>query len=319
MSVTHEPTHEPKPVVVGVDGDEPSRLALDWAIDEASRRRLPLELVTARPIYPRDPTAAYAGPEAHDAHSIELLRVATDRVHALAPHVAVVTHTDRGTAAEVLVDASRRAAMVVVGARGRGTFRTAFLGSTSIGVAAHAHCPVAVVRALPEVLPERPGVVVGVDGSEVSREAVALAFAEADERQLPLTVVHSWFMPYEGRSVVAIDSEEIRRQIAEGERAVAAQSIAGWSEKYPDVQVRQHVVHDHPVAALVDHSKGAELVVVGCRGRGGFGGLVLGSVSQGVLHHAHCPVIVARATDDELPAETVAPAGEAVNGDAAGD
>ena len=299
MSMTHEPTHEPQPIIVGVDGHEPSQVALDWAIDEASMRGLPLELVYARPIYPRDPTAAYAGPEVTDAHSVELLRVAADHVRALAPRLAVITRAERGAALDVLVDASRRAALVVVGARGHGAFRSAFLGSTSVGVAAHARCPVAVVRALPEVRPERPGVVVGVDGSEVSTEAVGVAFAEADERQLPLTVVHSWFMPYQGRSVVAFDSEELRRQIAEDERVVAAESIAGWSEKYPDVKVRQHVLHDHPVAALVDHSLGAELVVVGCRGRGGFGGMMLGSVSQGVLHHAHCPVIVVHSSADD--------------------
>ncbi|HEV7172375.1 universal stress protein [Pedococcus sp.] len=303
MSITHEPTQEPQPIIVGVDGHEPSRVALDWAIDEASRRGLPLELVNARPIYPRDPTAAYAGPEVNDAHSLELLRAAADRAQALAPGVAVATRAERGAAADVLVDSSPRAALVVVGARGHGAVRSAFLGSTSIQVAAHARCPVAVVRALPQARPERPGVVVGVDGSDVSKEAVGVAFAEADERQLPLTVVHSWFMPYEGRSVVAFDSEELRRQIAEEEHVVAAESIAGWSEKYPDVRVRQHVLHDHPVAALVDHSLGAELLVVGCRGRGGFGGMMLGSVSQGVLHHAQCPVIVVHASTDELAAD----------------
>jgi len=73
-----------------------------------------------------------------------------------------------------------------------------------------------------------------------------------------------------------------------------AERLAGWSEKYPDVEVRRRVVRDRPAAELVDLSRTARLVVVGSRGRGGVRGLLLGSVGHALIHHAHCPVLVAR-------------------------
>jgi nucleotide-binding universal stress UspA family protein len=287
-------THHSSRIVVGVDGQPTGRMALDWAIDLASQRHQPLHLVHAEPMPLRGP----AVPPGAD-HSMKESRAVFDeavaRVHALAPGVEVTTATAHGAAAPLLVDASRDAALVVVGARGRGALRSALLGSTSVDVAAHAHTPVVVVRELSSPMPQRPRVVVGTDGSELSDAAVAAAFDEADRRDLPLTVVHAWQLDYADGSFLAGSTDgEVRREVGESEVALAAEAIAGWSQKYPDVVVHQHVLNVHPVQALVDHSSGAELVVVGSRGRGGFTGLLLGSVSQGVLHHAHCPVMVVR-------------------------
>jgi len=290
-----------RPVVVGVDGQAPSALALDWAVDEASRQHLPMLLVHARPVPLRGPAldpVLDPVPDAevlpHDAESERILEEAVERVRTLSPGTRTETLTGYGRAGNLLVDASSGAALVVVGARGRGSVRSAMLGSTSVDVVAHAHCPVAVVRHLPAVAPDRPGVVVGSDGSPVSEAAVAEAFRQADARLLPLTVVHTWQLDYTGTGMAVLESEELRRQLAQEERALAAEVVAGWSEKYPDVVVHQHVMQAHPVQALVQHSRGAELLVVGSRGRGGFRGLLLGSVSQGVLHHAECPVLVVR-------------------------
>ena len=285
------------PIVVGVNDDKASAVALDWAVDEASRRHLPLLLCYAEPIPLQGPTFETT-PRPSSRAGEAVLAGAVDRVRTLARDVEVSTATAFGTPAPVLVDASRQAALLVVGARGRGALASAMLGSTSVDVAAHAHCPVMVVRELPSVAPDRPGVVVGSDGSELSSAAIGAAFLQADARALPLTVVQAWFVDYDTTGLAVIESAEARRQVAEEERAVAAEVVAGWSEKYPDVAVRQHVVNEHPVKALVDHSAGAELVVVGSRGRGGFAGLLLGSVSQGVLHHAHCPVLVVRHTTE---------------------
>lgn len=284
-------------IVVGVDDHPASRTALDWAADVAAQRHLPLHLVHAafRPLH--GPAAA-PNPDHSTAETEAVLAAATARVREVWPGVEVTTSTAHGNPAVLIVDSSRGATMVVVGARSRGALRSAMLGSTSVDVAAHSHAPVVVVRQLPQQLPQRAGVVVGTDGSALSAAAIAAAFQEADQRSLPLTVVHAWFLDYveggAGYGGIVPGHADVRRQIADAEVAVAAEAIAGWSEKYPDVGVRQHVVNAHPVQALVDHSRGAELVVVGSRGRGGFTGLLLGSVSQGVLHHAQCPVMVVR-------------------------
>jgi hypothetical protein len=111
-------------------------------------------------------------------------------------------------------------------------------------------------------------VVAGVDGSESGVQAVRWAAAEASRRHLLLRL----------------------------EREVLAERLAGWSEKYPEVSVRRLVVRDRPARALVEESGRAQLVVVGARGRGGFRGMLLGSVSQALLHHSHCPVAVVRPT-----------------------
>jgi nucleotide-binding universal stress UspA family protein len=192
-----------------------------------------------------------------------------------------------------LLDASEGAACVVMGAGGRAPALGAFLDSTFLEVAAKAACPVVVVRQFPEIGVVRPGVVVGADGSEISSEAIGYAFAQADDRQLPLTVVHLLTSDLNTARVRAASTSELAA-ITEQEQARAAQEVAGWAEKYPDVRVNRHVLRGHPVKALVDHSRGAELLVVGSRGRGRFAGILLGSVSRGVLQHAHCPVAVVR-------------------------
>ncbi|KRF25091.1 universal stress protein [Phycicoccus sp. Soil803] len=283
-----------RPVVVGVDGQPPYDRALDWAIAEAQRAHAPLHLVYARMMPLRGPTVE-AGFDVHTTESDEILGAATDRVRALAPSVHVTTASAYRNAAALLVDESRDATCLVVGARGRSALGSVLLGSTSLDVAAHALCPVVVVRELPQQLPDRPGVVVGSDGSGISEAAIAAGFEQADRLGVPLTVVHAWFLD-EVTGLAALATEDVTHVVAQEEDAVASAAIAGWSDKYPDVQVRQHVLRAHPVEALVDHSRGAELLVVGSRGRGGFTGLLLGSVSQGVLHHAHCPVMVVRSS-----------------------
>jgi nucleotide-binding universal stress UspA family protein len=165
------------------------------------------------------------------------------------------------------------------------------LGSTSVAVAARAACPVVVVRQLPEVESWRPGVVVGADGSEASAEALRYAFAQAVDRELPLKVVHVW-PPRVTRAFLAPALRASLATIAASDEALVAEEVARWAEKYPEVKVHRHVLRANPVKALVDHSRGAELLVLGCRVRAEARGIVLGSVSQGVLQHAHCPVAV---------------------------
>lgn len=281
-----------RPVVVGVDGNPPADRALDWAIAEAQRLRAPLHVVHARMLPLRGPSVE-ATFWTQPSESDEVLDAATARVRSLAPGLPLTTAAGYGNAAALLSDESHGASILVVGARSRSALGSVLLGSTSLDVAAHAPCPVVVVRELAQQLPDRPGVVVGSDGSELSDAAIAVGFEQADRLGVPLTVVHAWFTD-ETTGLSALVTEDVSLVIAQEEDAVASEAVAGWSEKYPDVRVRQHVLRAHPVEALVDHSRGAELVVVGSRGHGGFTGMLLGSVSQGVLHHAHCPVMVVR-------------------------
>ena len=141
-------------------------------------------------------------------------------------------------------------------------------------------------------------VVVGVDGSALSMNAIAYAFDAAATRGVGLTAVHAWWLDYvEGASASAIWTVDWQN-MAQEENALVAESLAGWQEKYPDVEITRHSTHGHPVDAVVRQSEDACLVVVGSRGRGGFRGLLLGSVSQGVVHRAHCPVAIVRAPRD---------------------
>lgn len=295
MSFTTGTSSATGPVVVGVDGQEPAARALDWAIAEAQRANAPLHLVHARMMPLRGPTIE-SGFAVHTPESDAILAVATDRAHALAPGLPVTTAAAYRNAAALLVDEARGAACLVVGARHHTALGSVLLGSTSLDVATHSPCPVVVVRELPQQLPDRPGVVVGSDGSELSEAAIAIGFEQADRLGLPLTVVHAWYLDYQGTGLAALETDDVRLVVAEEEEAVASEAVAGWSEKYPDVTVRQRNLRAHPVEALVDYSRGAELLVVGSRGRGGFTGMLLGSVSQGVLHHAHCPVMVVRSS-----------------------
>lgn len=282
------------PVVVGVDGHPAADQALDWAIAEAQRLRAPLHVVHARMMPLRGPSVETSF-AIHTPESDEILDAATARVRSLAPSLALTTAPAYGNAAALLSDESRGASCLVVGARKKSALGSVLLGSTSLDVAAHAPCPVVVVRELPQQLPDRPGVVVGSDGSELSDTAIAVGFEQADRLGVPLTVVHAWFTD-DTTGLSALVTEDTALAIAQEEDAVASEAVAGWSEKYPDVRVRQRVLRAHPVEALVDQSRGAELVVVGSRGHGGFTGMLLGSVSQGVLHHAHCPVMVVRSS-----------------------
>ncbi|KRE55420.1 universal stress protein [Phycicoccus sp. Soil748] len=286
-----------RPVVVGVDGRPHTRNALDWAIDEAVRRRCAIKLVHGRSVPVQGP---HIEPlmAASDEVAKRVLHEAEQRIHSVSPSTPVSTATGIGSPGALLVDASTGAGLVVVGARGRGTVSSAFLGSSSVDVAARAHCPVVVVRELPTTSSPASGVVVGSDGSPLSTTAIGEAFDEAHARQAPPTVVHTWLLDYDDSNFPLVDAEALQDRMVRQASDLTAQAVADWSQKFPDVDVRVRVLNAHPVEALAELSREAELVVVGSRGRGGFRGLLLGSVSQGVLHHAHCPVMVVRPEPD---------------------
>ena len=286
-------TVRPGTIVVGVDGSSTSDLALDWAAEEATRRALPLHIIHAF-------SFGYPMTDAGIGYAINGLRELADRVRKDAvtrarrasPELVITWSEPASRPAPALVDASKTADTVVLGARGMSAARGVFMGSVSVQVAAHAQCPVVIVHDSSAHTAARAPVVVGVDGSEVSSSAIAYAYEQASSRGVGLTVVHAWWLDnIEDAAAAAIWTVDWQN-FAREEQALVAESLAGWEEKFPDVPVRRHSVRGLPVEALIRQSKNACLVVVGTRGRGGFGGLLLGSVSQGVMHRAQCPVAI---------------------------
>ena len=286
-------------IVVGIDTSRESGLALEWAAHEAARQHVPLRILHAdSPGYPATgaaaPDAALRG-ERTDVLASRAERACADAAataRALHPDLDVTVSRQPLAPGPALVEASRAAGMVVLGARGLGALRSILLGSVSIHVTAHAHCAVVVVReAATRTLPDAMEFL-GVDGYSFSTGAIRFAFEQAAVRGRGLTVVHAWQPESVGGTVVpgagGPDSELLDVQ----ERSLLAESIAGFREEFPTVDVRRHVVQRDPVEELARLSENAHLLVVGTRGRGAMAGLIDGSVSQGVLRRAHCPVAV---------------------------
>lgn len=181
--------------------------------------------------------------------------------------------------------------MVVVGSRGRGPLARSLLGSVSSSLIRYSHCPVAVIHDEDPLMPHpaQAPVLVGIDGSPVSELATAVAFEEASRRGVELIAMHVW-SDVEVNDFPAIDWPAMKPAAEE----ILAERLAGWQERYPDVIVQRVVECDHPTYHLVRQSELAQLVIVGSHGRGGFAGMLLGSVSAAVAHSARMPVIVAR-------------------------
>lgn len=286
-------------VIVGVDGSASSLEAVGVAAREAHLRGVPLLIVHA---FGHVAGRLSAGaPTWHAAdHGLEpmaqgVLARAEERAHKQAPDIEITQSVVAGQALDVLEIESRTAALAVVGSRGLGSFTGLLVGSTAVQLAAHGHCPLMVVRGRPDPA----GVVVlAVDGSQAGAAAVEFAFAEAAMRKAPLVAVHVWNTwserAYEGPgdplTAVVADAEQLR----EAEQQLLDVTVASWQEVYPQVAVERRLVRSRIRPALIDASRQAQLVVVGARGRGGFTGLLLGSVSQALLYHAHCPVTVVR-------------------------
>lgn len=287
-----------RPVVVGVDGSQASDRALDWAIDEAQRRGLPLRLLHAREVMAYSASVLPVDPVGWDDPQW-VLQAAHARVTELAPQQVLVKEDVLGTpASTALITASSRADTIVVGARKHGTLGAVVLGSTSLRVASHAACPVVVIHDVPPVTATSPRIVVGVDGSRTSDDALAYAFERAHEQGLPLTVVHAWpgDLTVEIMRVTEAIADEVRAAAVNAQLAAVQAQLAPWRARLPDVAVHVVLPAGNPQQALVEESATASLVVVGSRGLGSLRGMFLGSVSEGVLHHAHCPVAVVRPT-----------------------
>lgn len=283
-------------VVVGLDRSGPGRAAVEYGAELARRRHLTLRLVHAFESlqYSLRPGVGWA-PNVEGVLRKSAQRLCDETLEVLGvayPDLEVTARLQPGSPAETLLEESEQAEVVVLGSRGTGGFADLLLGSTTLHVASHAQCPVVAVPDPPDGEPDRHGVVVGVDGSEVSGAAIEYAFRTASEVRENLVAVHAWYDPARTGVGLMMPLVYDPQLVDDEERLVLAESMAGWSEKYPDVDVRHKVVREHPVRALVVEGAGARLLVVGSRGRGSIRSLALGSVGHGVLHHATGPVAV---------------------------
>jgi nucleotide-binding universal stress UspA family protein len=282
-------------IVVAVDGSPASNAAACWAACDAAMRNIPLTIVHAVVT----PTATWPPVPYPDSLAVRLedggkkavmhaIKIAEDAMPA-DRKVAIKRELVYSTPAPALIKMSDEAEMIVVGTAGRGLLARGVLGSVSSDVVRQASCPVAVIRDedLPD--PQHP-VLVGIDGSPASELATAIAFDEASRRGVDLMALHAW------SDIVVSELPELdwSAVVKEGAERRLAESLAGWQERYPNVTVQRLVVRDRPARQLVEKSESAQLVVVGSHGRGGLTGMLLGSVSNSVLHSVRIPVVVAR-------------------------
>ncbi|WP_326948273.1 universal stress protein [Amycolatopsis sp. NBC_01307] len=289
-------------VVAGVDGSAAAVHAAVWAGAEARRRRRPLRLVHVHAL-PQVHTPIAAG--THDRVRAGLAgraesRLAEARAAVLAqsPGLDIRTAAREWSPVTALVQESRNAELVVLGSRGLGGFTGMLAGSTAVSVVAHAHCPVVVVRGL---APAAGPVVVGADGSADSDAALAFACEEARLRGCALTAVHTWSDIVADGVLRSHPLQDNGSEIDQAERAKLADQVGGWREKFPDLTIDLDVTRGRPVRTLLERGEHAQLLVVGCRGLGGFTGMLLGSTGQALIAHAPCPVAVVRPQAAELP------------------
>jgi len=284
-------------ILVGVDRSASSMAAVNWAARDAALRNVPLTLMhVIAPVVPAvAPWPEIPIPQDYfERQDDKARRILEDARRAVADSTAdhgppfvysVVVH---GPTVSTLVNESKIADMMVVGCRGEGAFSRVPFGSVSTGLVNYAHCPVAVV---PDEVPPsaQAPVLVGIDGSPASELATEIAFDEAFCRGVDLVALHAW-SDVSMSEVPGLDFAMIEVQAQEA----LAERLAGWQERYPDVTVNRHLVCDRPARQLIEKSESAQLVVVGSHGRGGLSGVLLGSVSNAVVHAVRMPVIVAR-------------------------
>ncbi|WP_082958189.1 universal stress protein [Mycobacterium alsense] len=289
-----EESAEKSAVVVCVDGSAASDAAVAWATREAIMRKLPITLMHAvAPVvvgWPVGQLYAQMPEWQHDGAQdvIERARKAVDAASAGASPPEIRTEVAYSGVVAALIEASKEAWMIVAGSEGLGAMGRLLLGSVTTGLLHYAHCPVAVIHESASVDTDAP-VLLGIDGSPASEGAIALAFDEASRRGVGLRALHVW----SDVGVFPVLGMDWRDREREGEE-ILAERLAGWQERYPEVHVERLLFCDKPSRWLLEQSEHAQLVVVGSRGRGGFPGMLLGSVSSAVAQSAKVPVIVVR-------------------------
>ncbi|WP_326574237.1 universal stress protein [Streptomyces sp. NBC_00481] len=282
------------PIVVGVDGSEPSLRAVDWAADEAALRGAPLRLVYAS-LWERYEGAHLAEELDRPAERVraeDIVEGAARRARLRRPEVKIATDVLPEEPEYTLLRESRNASLLVTGTQGRSALTEALLGSVSLTVAAHAHCPMIVIRGSHDnqALPATHGrIVLGVGEKPTSSAAVRFAFEEARRRGARVDAVRAWRCPAHETS----DHPLLAGEPARLHEQRAADALEAALQDAPaDVRLHRRTVEGHARNVLADASREADLLVVGARRRKRSFGLQLGRVTHGVLHHSACPVVI---------------------------
>ncbi|WP_406411527.1 universal stress protein [Streptomyces sp. NBC_01614] len=281
------------PIVVGVDGSEPSLRAVDWAADEAALRGASLRLVYAS-LWERYEGAALADDLGRSSEQIrvqDIVETAARRAHGRHSDLKISTDTLPEEPEYTLVRESRHASLLVTGTRGRSGIAEALLGSVSLSVAGHAHCPMVVVRGSHDNQPGTHGrIVVGVGERPTTPAAVRFACDEARLRGAALDAVRAWRCP-------AHETTDHPLLVGEPARMHEQQAVEVLEKALhdvpADVEAHRRTVEGHTRDVLVAASRDADLLVVGAERHHRHFGLQLGRVAHGVLHHSACPVAIA--------------------------
>jgi nucleotide-binding universal stress UspA family protein len=293
-------------MLVGIDGSEGSRLALAWAVAEASRRGSAVDVlhVWHAPLVV-SPVGVPGKPWDLTEYHVRAKRLLDEETEAAfavlgqpgrqAAGPPIITREREGAPAKVLLDAAEGAELLVVGSRGIGGFAGLLLGSVSQQCLHHAPCPVAVVPSTWTPDGGKGLIVAGIDGSEPSMAALAWAAREAQLRGDQLLVVQTWHLPVPaGPYALQLDDHD-EAELAQATIDIAHHARAQVVDPVLDpARVEVRVLRGAAAPALIDAAHGADLLVVGSRGHGGFTSLLLGSVGQECAQHAPCPVVVVR-------------------------
>ncbi|MFF8598016.1 universal stress protein [Streptomyces sp. NPDC015232] len=283
------------PVVVGVDGSDPSLTALDWAVDEAVRHGRPLRIVYAS-LWERYEGAVPAGSEDRPWGQVlaeSIVGTARQRALRRAPGLALSTDVLAEDAPGALLREGQGAMVLVVGARGRGELADLLLGSVGLVVAARSRGPVVVVRGDRPALDGRHRrIVLGVGDHDVDAPAVRFAFHEAAARDAELEVVRSWRRPAHEPAGHMLLSGEPGTYFEQRASDILDKALDPLTREFPEVRLRRRTAEGPAHRVLTESCTAADLLVVGARRRGRLVGLELGRVAHRALHHASCPVAI---------------------------